>query len=219
MKKEYWLTRWSENNIGFNQKEPHAYLKKFFPALQLSKSSHVFAPLCGKSIDVLWLSEQGMKVTGIELSSKACADFFNEASLDFTITNDGDFEIYQGENITLIAGDFFNLHKSMMPEIDAIYDRAALIALPQEMRLKYAEHVLSFHSKHTQMLLITIDYDQLQMAGPPFSVSEEEIKNLYGHVLSIERCYEKCIDPIPPHLKDKGLAQAVEKAFYLNVKE
>ncbi len=217
MQKEYWINKWLDNDIGFNQEEPHAYLQKFFSCLNLPQKAAVLVPLCGKSVDLLWLLGQGMQVVGVELSEKACQDFFTENHLAYEVIESGAFKVFRGKNIELYAGDFLQIKKSMLPAIDAVYDRAALIALPEAMRKQYTSHQLSLFNENTQMLLIVTEYDQTLMPGPPFAVSLSEIETHYGGALSVEMRYSKEIEAIPTRLKERGLTKAFEKIYYLKV--
>lgn len=215
MKNNYWHDRWQSNEIAFNQETPNVLLKKFFPELFLKPKARVFVPLCGKSIDMIWLVEQGYEVIGVELSELACVDFFKKSQLEYTVVMLDDFKCFKSESITLFSGDFFNVTKALIGDIDVVYDRAALIALPFEMRSKYTSFLMTLLSKHSEILLLTTSYEQNEMQGPPFSVNAQEVKEFYEKELLVSEIYQKAFSDIPKHLKAKGLFNAVEHVFHL----
>jgi thiopurine S-methyltransferase len=215
MNKEFWHQKWQSNEIAFNQHEANPLLVKYFPALNLKPGNRIFVPLCGKSVDMLWLVNQGYEVVGVELSSIACTDFFNEQALSFSITDSKVFTVFKSDKITLLSGDFFNLNKSMINHVDAIYDRAALIALPEELRKSYADFLIHIIKPGIPMLLISNTYNQKEMVGPPFSVGEQEVNALYGSHFTIQRLYHQITETIPAHLRAKGLTEASEEVYHL----
>ena len=218
MDNNFWQQRWMNNNIKFNQDQPNDFLITYFPGLNLSSQAKVLVPLCGKSIDMLWLADQGYQVIGIELSLKACEAFFAENKLSVKVSQQQDFTIFQSEAITLFCGDFFQLSKAHIGEITAVYDRAALVALPDELRRLYAQQIISLLSRDNQpqMLLITAAYNQKEMAGPPFSVDYQEVVRLYSTDLAIEQLHQEMAKDIPEHLADKGLTQSEHLVFKLS---
>lgn len=218
MKKEFWQQRWQSNQIGFNQLQPNPLLIEYFATLGLKPGARIFVPLCGKSIDMLWFASQGYEVLGVELSSIACAAFFNEHSIPVTITHSDTFTIYHNEKITLLSGDFFDLNKQMLDTVDAVYDRAALIALPQELRQRYATCLINLIHPRIPMLLIANTYDQNIMDGPPFSVDENQVATLYGAHFNIQLLYHQIAETIPDHLRVKGLTGISEEVYYLSSK-
>jgi thiopurine S-methyltransferase len=215
MDKEYWFDRWQNNEIAFNQQKPNPFLLQYLKALNLKPGSNIFVPLCGKSIDMLWLREQGYKVIGVELSVQACIEFYEENNLAFQRNTKKQFTALTGENITLLAGDFFELNKELIEPIDAVYDRAALVALPSEARTRYAAHISKLSEEYTQILLITASYNQTEMQGPPFSVDEDEVKILYGKNFVIYELYNEQTNEIPDHLRAKGLTKSRQWVFRL----
>ena len=185
MNPEFWQERWQNKRIGFNQPEVNPLLIKYFSTLDLPAGSLVFVPLCGKSIDMVWLAHQGFDVVGVELVESAVQEFFHEQSISFTIIEHADnpaIKCYQGrlaeQTITLWVADIFALTPEDIGNIDAVYDRAALIAMPTELRPKYCEQVQQL-SGYAAQLLLTLNYDQTKRAGPPFSISNEQIKQYY----------------------------------------
>lgn len=214
MEKEFWLTKWQKNDIAFNQLEPNSLLLQFFSQLNLKIGSRILVPLCGKSIDMLWLKQQGFHVIGVELSFDACQQFFSENNISYHQEEVGSFKALMSDSITLLSGDFFMLDNAILGQFKAIYDRAALVALPKEIRQKYAKKIISLSAPSTQMLVIAASYDQASMQGPPFSVDEAEIQTLYSSHFKIKRLYKESAK-IAEHLKAKGLKEASEIVFHL----
>lgn len=178
MDTSFWLQRWLKNEIGFHESAANPALVKYFGELSLAKGSRVFLPLCGKTLDIAWLLSNGYRVAGAELSKMAIEQLFMELGVkpDISAWNGGSH--YNAENIDLFVGDIFNLAGKVLEQVDAIYDRAALVALPQEMRTRYTEHLMEITNKVPQLLLCFV-YDQNLMEGPPFSVSNEEVHQHY----------------------------------------
>ncbi|MBN4055976.1 thiopurine S-methyltransferase [bacterium AH-315-J23] len=177
---DFWHDKWKTDKIGFHKDYYHSSLVKYWAGLNLAKNTAVFVPLCGKSSDMIWLAEQGHTVIGNELNAIAARDFFTKNIIKYEITKSGKFRKYQGGAYTILVGDFFDLAKADVPNIKAVYDRAALIALPSDMRQRYVEHIKSIINSGTQLLLITLAYDQASMDGPPFSVTTDEVQSKFG---------------------------------------
>ena len=185
MKHAFWHERWSENRIGFHQSDFNRWLTKYWSSLGLSGEESVFVPLCGKSRDMLWLREQGHQVTGVELSDLACRDFFAEQGVDIDAFEDGAFHRRERDGISLLAGDVFKATRAVLNKPRAIYDRAALIALPSEMRIDYAAHIAHLTESGDQILLVGLEYDN-ERNEPPFSVKGDEVRRLYSADFMIE---------------------------------
>ncbi len=185
MKHAFWHERWSENRIGFHQSDFNRWLTQYWSTLGLSGDESVFVPLCGKSRDMLWLREQGHQVTGVELSDLACRDFFAEQGVDIDAIDVGDFHRRERDGICLLAGDVFKTTRAALSNPRAIYDRAALIALPPEMRIDYAAHIAHLTESGDQILLVALEYDN-ERNEPPFSVKGDEVRRLYSEEFVIE---------------------------------
>lgn len=186
MEPTFWQERWARNQIGFHLPEVNPYLLRYWPPLSLAKGAKVLVPLCGKSLDLMWLASNGYHVLGVELSEQAVEAFFSEQNLTPRITRQGVFKVYQADLIEIWCGDFFALDAGVLADCTALYDRAALIALPPLMRAQYAKHLNSLLRPGCQGLLITLDYDQTQKAGPPFAVMDDEVKVLLGFQWNLE---------------------------------
>lgn len=190
MEPEFWHKRWSTNQIGFHLPEVNPYLQRFWSQLGVEQGSRVLVPLCGKTLDLLWLAQQGYSVLGVELSEKAAADFFLEHQLEPSVSEEGAFKVFRAADIEIRCGDFFALSPEDVSDCTALYDRAALIALPGPMRERYAAHLQKILPQCVG-LLITLDYSQDEMPGPPFSVGDDEVQRLLGEVWRLEVLQEQ----------------------------
>lgn len=179
MDKQFWQDRWTKNQIAFHNPEAHPLLVRHFDAVVSKKAPHVFVPLCGKSLDLVWLAEQGCTVTGAELSELAVQQFFDELGIQPHIAAAGALTRYEGNGITIYQGSVFDVTADMLGPVDLVYDRAALVALPETMREQYARHLRETTQNATQ-LLICYEYDQSCSDGPPFSVDEAEVRRQYA---------------------------------------
>ena len=191
MQPEFWHKKWASNQIGFHLSEVNPYLQRHWPELSIPATARVLVPLCGKSLDLAWLAGRGHQVLGVELSEKAIEDFFNEHQIQPQISEKGVFKVYRSDAIELWCGDFFALTASDVADCVALYDRAALIALPAPMRERYAAHLQQILPQGVQGVLITLDYDQAQMPGPPFAVGDDEVKRLLGDLWQVQALEER----------------------------
>ena len=178
MEAEFWHQRWQNNELGFQLDEAHPLLRQYLPAVIAGKHK-VFVPLCGKSPDLSYLAHY-LPVIGAELSAIACKDFFLEQALPFNVSQQHTFHYYQSGAIDLWQGDFFALTEQHISGCNLIYDRAALIALPLEMRQQYVQKLRQLIPKGGDILLISLEYPQHEKQGPPFSVPDKEIKQLFA---------------------------------------
>jgi len=218
MQPEFWHDKWERNEIGFHQESINQYLRDHWDRLGLAQAEPVFVPLCGKSQDLLWIQEKGHPVLGVEISPLACRAFFAEAGMDPEITTEGAFTRYRCEDISLLCGDFFALTADHVSDIGAVYDRAALIALPAEMRARYAEHLQAIIPNGARVLLVTLEYPQADMQGPPFSVSEAEVQQLFEPRFEVQLIHRNELGRDDPFAKRRGLSDMWEKVFVLSRK-
>jgi thiopurine S-methyltransferase len=184
MDSNFWLQKWKDNNINFHKSEVNPVLVKHFGELSLSNNSRVFVPLCGKTLDIAWLLSQGYRVTGAELVELAIEQLFEELRVSPKISRLGEVSLYSAKDIDIFVGDIFDVSDKILGSVDAIYDRAALVALPGETRKQYTAHLMEITGKAPQ-LLVTYEYDQSLMEGPPFSISEEEVNKHYSDSYSV----------------------------------
>ncbi|MEI2416290.1 thiopurine S-methyltransferase [Orrella sp. JC864] len=180
MDAEFWLQRWREQRIGFHQNRITPPLEKFWPTLGLHPGSRVLVPLCGKSLDMLWLARQGHSVLGVELSELAVEQFFAENELSCATHTTASGKHYVAGEIEIICGDIFDLDPVTLSRCQGVFDRAALVALPESMRGDYVQAVYSQLAEDYQGLLVTLDYPQGQMQGPPFSVDDAQVQSLFA---------------------------------------
>lgn len=178
MDASFWKDRWERGEIGFHEKQSNPFLVKYFKELSLAKGSRVFVPLCGKTLDIAWLLSQGYRVVGVELSEIAVKQLFEGLGVEPKISEVGSIQRYRSQNIEIYLGDLFQVTREMLGPVDAIYDRAALVALPKEMRDRYTEHLVQI-SDNAPQLVIAYEYDQSVVSGPPFSVSNDEVRRHY----------------------------------------
>jgi thiopurine S-methyltransferase len=178
MEPNFWLNRWERNEIGFHEGQANALLVRHFDALALKPGDRVFLPLCGKTRDIHWLLSKGCRVAGAELSRIAIEQLFAELAVAPTITAVGKLQRYSADGIDIFVGDIFNLSRAALGPVDAIYDRAALVAFPPAMQVRYAPHMIEITARAPQ-LLICFEYDQSLVDGPPFSTDAAEVNRLY----------------------------------------
>jgi len=222
MDAEFWLTRWRQGRIGFHQAHVTPLLPQYWPALGVPAGSRVLVPLCGKSLDMLWLLEQGFDVLGVELSPLAVEQLFAENGLQarqrpcaagpYWQAN------YRANTIGIVCGDIFLLDAAMLASCTAVYDRAALVALPAAMRSLYVRHV---YGQLEQLvgdwrgLLLTLDYEPSQTGGPPFSVSDEEVQTLYRSHARTTLLYRQDILAQEAKAAERGLTRMETRVYQL----
>lgn len=180
MDAQFWLQRWDNNEIGFHKEEANPGLVDHINKLSLGKGSRIFLPLCGKTLDCGWLMAQGYRVAGSELSESAIVQLFEDLGLEPNISKTGNLKLYRAESIDIFVGDIFDLTAKTLGPVDATYDRAALIALPEDMRKQYTAHLRNIRHKAPQLLL-SFTYEPGLIEGPPFSVTDEEVSRHYSN--------------------------------------
>jgi thiopurine S-methyltransferase len=209
MHHDFWHQKWENNEIGFHLPDANPLLVKHFSTLNLKQGARVFLPLCGKTLDIAWLLAQGCRVAGAELSAIATEDLFQSLNLIPTITKLGEITHYSATNIDMFVGDIFKVTPAMLGNVDAVYDRAALVALPDDMRKTYSTHLMELTNKVAQ-LLICFEYEQSMHAGPPFSICADEVERHYQAVYdSILLASEEIADGL------KGKYPATEQVWWL----
>ncbi len=213
---QHWLDRWKENRIGFHESAVNRHLAMYLEQFELPAFAPVFVPLCGKAQDIVWLAQQGYQVLGVELSQLAVEDFFAENLLDFERSETNRFAVYESRNIRLLQGDFFDLRSEDLDACQLVYDRASLIAMESPDRPRYFEHMFSIVPTPCKMLLITLEYDQKEMRGPPFSVPTDEVYQYYADALSIKLLERNDIVDESPRWRKVGLTALIESVFRLD---
>lgn len=215
MDPEFWLERWRQQQIGFHRDSINPHIERHWPGLGAAPGCRVFVPLCGKSLDMLWLAGQGHRVVGIEISPIAVEAFFTENGLEPEIDTSGCIPRWRSGEIEILCGDFFDLLPEDLGEVGALYDRAALIALPPAMRPRYARHLARLVPPGARGLLITLEYPQGGMEGPPFSVPEDEVAGLFASEWHLERLAREDVLAQNPRFRERGLDRLDEVVWRL----
>jgi thiopurine S-methyltransferase len=211
----FWHERWRSGQTGFHQLAVEPNLSKFWPHVAIDPDCTVFVPLCGKSCDLLWLAERGHSVIGVELSTIAVESFHLENGIAARRRSAGSLEEYAHENLRILQGDFFQISLQHSGVLDAVYDRGALISWAPELRPGYAEHMTALTAPGTQTLLLTLEYPQHQTAGPPFSVSAEELHELYGRRHEIQLLSRQNVLPTEARMRARGVTELTQVCYSL----
>jgi thiopurine S-methyltransferase len=210
METEYWLKRWREGRTGWHREEVMPLLVQHWPALDVPRGARVLVPLCGKSLDMLWLSQQGMHVLGVDVSAIAIESFLAENQLHARTQSTAEGTHYDvtnapGGEIEIINGDVFELDPAVIARCDAFYDRASIIAMPAAMRGRMANTVYMRLPAGSAGLLIALDYPENEMQGPPFSVDEAELRRLFDQQWNIEQMERRDILASQPSFQEQGV--------------
>lgn len=218
MEHKFWHNKWNINQVGFHLNYVHPLLKRNLELFkvngQLKDQQKIFVPLCGKTLDISYLLSKGYSVVAVELSDIAVQAIFEALNIKPAVSEWLGGKLYQAKNLQVFVGDFFALTQADLGDIALVYDRAALIALPQAMRLDYAGHLAKI-TQYASQLLITLDYDQTIAGGPPFAVSSKEVESLYGGTYPIQLIEEADIIEEEPRFKAKGLTSFYQRAYKL----
>jgi thiopurine S-methyltransferase len=207
MEPSFWIERWKEGRIGFHEGHPNTFLMRY--AERLGDAKRVLVPLCGKAEDMAFLAARGHAVVGVDVALSALRDFFREHGLEPAVETSARLTTLRADAFTLLAGDFLALTREEVGDVDAVYDRAALVALPPELRVRYVALLRALIPAGTPLLIVTFDYPQAQMQGPPFAVGEEELRRLYSGAIV------KLLDQAPlgtGKLRDAGI-DALEQCW------
>ncbi|MNP40406.1 Thiopurine S-methyltransferase [compost metagenome] len=191
------------------------YLQTYWPQLQLAPGSRVLVPLCGKSLDLAWLAGQGHRVLGVELSRRAVEDFFREHGLEAEVRQQGAFEVWRSGDVQLWCGDFFALRAEDVADCVGLYDRAAVIALPVQMRARYMQLLSGLLPTSCRGLVVTLDYDQSLLAGPPFSVRDEELRQGFAG-WQVEQLEAVEVIEESPKFVQAGASSLLERVYRLS---
>lgn len=210
MDAEFWLDKWQHNQIGFHKSEANPLLIKHINALALNKGDRIFLPLCGKTLDIGWLIEKGFRIVGAELSELAIEQLFTQLDLEPTIEQLANLRLYSADNIDIFVGNIFDLTRDMIGDVDAVFDRAALVALPEDMRKTYTKHVIDVTSCAPQLLL-TFEYGVSDVAGPPHSIPQDEVVALYGNHYHLQT-----LEPFDIVGGFRGASKAIEHVWHLS---
>lgn len=215
MEPDFWHERWERAETGFHQQDINFHLQRFWDRLGLPAGRRVFVPLCGKSRDMLWLAGAGHPVTGVEISPVAVEAFFEENGLRPNRRREGAFEMWEQDELRVLLGDFFALEPHHLAEVAGVYDRASLIALPPAMRERYARKLAAILPAGVPTLLVTLEYDQAALMGPPFAVGETELRALFEPAHAVELLYARDALAEESRWRERGLTWLLEKAYRL----
>jgi thiopurine S-methyltransferase len=215
MRHEFWLERWRDGRIAFHQPRVDVDLIGHWADLGLNVKCPVFVPLCGKSLDLLWLRDRGHPVIGVELSTIAVEAFCVENGIDARRRTMPGFDCYQTPDLELLCGDFFDLTPALLANVGAVYDRAALISWNEALRQPYVEHLAALTGPGTETLLITLEYDQDQTAGPPFSVPAAEVDRLYSRHHAVRELSRQDILSSEPRMQARGVTELAAVCYRL----
>lgn len=213
-----WLQCWRDRQTDFNQKSVNQLLSRFWSSLSLAHGSRVFVPLCGKTKDMIWLAKQGHEVIGVELSPIAVRAFFRENHLQPTRRRVGKFTLWQHGKISILCGDYFSLTSTELGLIDMVYDRAALTALPEDIRRLYVAHLRLIVSETAKVFLLTTeDAEEKETLSQALGVSEE-IKKLYEEGFDIELAHVESEFEVNPEFPDQPPERTEYKVYRLSTK-
>lgn len=218
MDREFWLARWESRRLGWHREDVNPHLADFWNDMPMAEGARVFVPLCGKSVDMKWLADRGHPVVGVEISDQACREFYAEHGLEPGVERAGEWIRYRGGGVELLCGDYFALDAELLGPVDAVFDRASLIALPPEMRPDYADRLAGLLPHGPPVLLVTLEYPQAQMNGPPFAVWEGEVGELFGARYAIERVRDWDVLAESPRFREQGLTRLHEKVYRLTAR-
>jgi thiopurine S-methyltransferase len=211
---DFWLERWRLGQIGFHQPTVDRLLEKHWQDLKVPRG-RVLVPLCGKSLDLLWLRSQGYSVSGVELSAVALEAFCMENGIPAQRRKLAEFDVYESSQLQLLCGDFFALTPALISHVAAVYDRAALISWAPPLRAAYATHLASLLDRGTEMLLIALEYPPGEMNGPPFPITADDVEVLYSPNFSIKKLgrYDTLKDN--ERLRSRGVTSLHEACYAL----
>lgn len=216
MDPDFWNQRWQEGQIGFHQDAPTPLLLAHWPSLDLPAGSQVFVPLAGKSNDMAWLAAQGHRVLGVELSALAVEAFFAEHGLQPQRHDSRYGSHYAAGGVELICGDAFALDDAALADCAAVFDRAALIALPPPLQQRYVGELQARLRPGCRGLLVTLEYPQEEKAGPPFSVPEAEVRALYERDWQVNTLERRDILASQPRFVEEGVTALATAAYRLD---
>jgi thiopurine S-methyltransferase len=213
--KEFWLSRWEENDIGWHHEEFNPHLLGFWHNLEIPAGARILVPLSGKSRDMVWLAEHDYRILGVEISPIAVSSFFAERGLEPRVTEGERFSRWQAGDYDMLCGDLFLLQKEDLREINAVYDRASLVALNRDQREAYAGLLAQLLPSGCAVLLVAMDYPQHEMQGPPYCVTEQEVKEIFGADFHIDLLDSLDLIKNSDRYQNRGLSRMSEQIYRL----
>jgi len=215
----YWLKRWEEGETGWHHQNINPHLRAFWGRVDVAPGSRVLVPLCGQSLDMAWLGELGYRVLGVEFSPLAIAGFFNDLGLEPEKIESDRFEKWHSGQFEILCGDIFHLIEQDIQNVSAVYDRASLVALEPEQRQRYAQLLGKILPDGCSVLLVAMDYPQTEMQGPPYSVAETEVRNLFEERFSVSLLHSIDLLAEGDRYTQRGLSRMSEQIYLLQYKE
>jgi len=210
---EFWKKAWVDGRTAFHQGQTSPHLVRHLPLLNIKENDHILLPLCGKTLDLLYLQDMNLKVTGIEISELAIEQFQAEHPREYKRAQKNNFTVYQNQKLEIWNGDFFEFHSEITSPIHYVFDRAAMVALPFELRKQYAQKLCEFLKLGAKLLLVTFEYPQEKVQGPPFSVTRSEVEIFYKE-FKVQEIYREAATVTGPKFVEAGINQ-VENVCYL----
>ncbi len=209
MDHSFWHNAWARTDApGWQQTSANKMLRTYWSQTDARAGETVFVPLCGRSPDLTWLQRYGHHVVGVDLSLSAIQRFCDESEVDFSVSTTPDFTVFSASNVTLYAGDFFAMQPALLEQVSRVYDRAALVAMPPDLRVRYVEHLQHIVPVVAEYLTIAISYDQAAMQGPPFSVPESEVRQHFAKNYKISLLHRE-----ESSMPRRGLATLEESVY------
>ena len=215
MNHDFWHQRWLKGETGWHQNDINPHLQAYWPPAGVEAGARVLVPLCGKTRDMLWLAGEGYRVLGVEISPLGVEAFFTENGLTPTISEEPPFRRYRVDELEILCGDFFDLGPEEVANVSALFDRASLIALPPAMRTRYARHLQTLLPPGVSGLLISLDYEQTERAGPPFAVSEPEVRALFANCFHLTEIAALDLFATNQRYRAQGLTRMMERVYGL----
>lgn len=217
MEAGFWLKKWELGETGFHQESINETLQAWWPSVEAPAGSAVLVPLCGKSLDMCWLADQGHKVVGVEVSPVACEAFFDGLQLEPQVSRAGAFRSYSAGPCQILQGDFFSATAADVAPVAAFYDRAALVAMPPDMQPDYTRQLLSLLPPGAVGLINCLEYPPEVMDGPPFSIGQAHLRELLGPQCRVNRLSVREVNTEGTSLEGRGLVGLAETAYRVRV--
>lgn len=210
-----WQDSWRANHIDFHLLQVHPLLPRSWEQLHLAASDRIFVPLCGKSLDLMWLRRRGHDIVGVELSPIAVKSLFKESRLQPRRTRQGRFTHWGHERFNIFCGDFFQLSARDMAGVKAVYDRASLTALPDDLRARYVHHLRTILPADCLILLLTVEDLEESESEAAAREQSAEIGALYGDAFHIDMVHAECAPAVVTRDGRVVEPHCVHKAYVL----
>ncbi|XP_071835510.1 probable thiopurine S-methyltransferase isoform X1 [Apostichopus japonicus] len=217
-----WVNIWKKGKTKFHKKDVHSIIKTYLPRLIEGKKNPTFLlPLCGKSVDMKWLLDQGLNVSGCEIAEEGVEQFFQENNIDFTVESLGgkiEGKLYKGKKlpVTIYVCDFFELPSVTSCRYDCVWDRGSLAAINTKDRSRYCNVMKKLLKADGRWLLDVFELDHVKFAGPPFNQDTEELRQLIGIQYDFEQLRRK--DAMNPWSETWGVSYFIVKDFLIQQK-